>query len=781
MRRVRSAGFLRFAQGMVQVNRRAFLFSSVGLAGSTGLSLGCGAARNTALQAFTIPIIDISQDEGRQVIIEKTPGQYLGQVDTVLFPDDRTVIAAYPLDHGGPGTILKRSGDAGLTWSERLPTPDNFLSHSHNAPAIHRLVDSRGKARLILIVSYPVMMQSISEDDGRTWTPLEPMFGDRLGTAPPKSIIPIKGNRHLMLYNSRFGTEDGFGLVLTQTISQDGGQTWCEPKNVGAHSRFPGAMPCEPALVRSPDGTQILCLIRENASKYGGLWMVSDDEGETWSQMRQLPAALHGDRHVARYGPDGRLVITVRDNRNPTSPTAKHFVGWVGRYEDIIEGREGQYRLLLQRHYGRSGDTGYAGLEVLPDGTFVSSNYVAHKPGEVNSIISTRFTLDEIDELAATAILPRHFAVPFQQQIDEAQSTRPKDVSVFVSGEDGVAQYRIPVLLTSSKQTLLAFCDARVDKPGDAPNKIDLVLKRSFDQGQSWLPMQRLVENGAGSAANACGLVDRETGRIWLFYLHCPEGIGSQNAEPGLTGRTVMIRAISSDDDGETWSEPIDLTAQMKRPEWAEVAAGPGVGIQTSEGRLILPMYHGQPGEQTPYVVWSDDHGESWQIGGDVGEGMNEGQVIERDDGSLMINMRSSRRTLKRAVALSKDGGRTWSVPEDDSRLVDPVCQASLLRYSGNSPDGRNRLLFSNPASIPRDPNQNRRQRMVVRLSYDMGERWPEAKCLHYGRSAYSCLAVLPDGSIGLLYEKDEYKRIVLTRITLDWLTDGRDQVDREA
>ena len=757
------------------LNRREFLFGTAGLAAT---SLGCRSSTKFELASYTIPIIDISQDAGRQVIVEKSPGQFLGQVDTLLLPDGQTMLAAYPLDHGGPGTVLKRSLDGGLTWSERLPTPDNFMSHSHNAPALHRLVDRNGKARIILVVSYPVMMQAVSEDDGETWTPLDLMFGEHLGTAPPKSVIPIAGDRYLMMYNDRFQIDDGddFGLVLTQTVSHDGGLTWSPPQNIGSHPRFPGALPCEPGLVRSPDGKQILCLIRENASKYGGLWMVSDDEGESWSDMQQLPSALHGDRHVARYAPDGRLLVTIRDHRNPTSPTAGHFVGWVGRYEDIVEGREGQYRLLVHRHYGRPLDTGYAGLEVLPDETFVSTNYVAHRPAEVNSIISTRFTLAEIDALAGGAMTPRKFASRFQKEIDRAQATRPTETDVYVGGSDGVAEYRIPVLLTSNKGTLLAFCDARVDRSGDAPNNIDIVLKRSFDQGKSWERLQGLVDEGAGSAANACGLVDHETGCIWLVYLRCPEGVGSQNAATGLTGRTVQVYAITSDDDGESWSQPTDLTPMVKRPEWAEIAVGPGVGIQASDGRLILPMYHGQPGDQIPYIVWSNDHGKTWHIGGNVGTGMNEGQIVELADGSLLLNIRSRRGRLRRAVARSADGGQTWPVVTDDFALVEPICQASLVRYTYERNAGRNRLLFSNPASHPRDPGQNRRRRMVVRLSYDEGQTWPEAKCIHYGSSAYSCLTVLPDRTIGLLYEKDDYERIVFTRLTLDWLTDGRDR-----
>jgi hypothetical protein len=492
-------------------NRRRFLFS--GPAFAVAFSAGVRLPAQPQLSAYTIAIIDLSQDESRQVVVEKVPGQFLGQVDTVLLADNKTMLAAYPLGHGGPGTVLKRSRDGGLTWSGRLRTPANFLTDPHNAPSLHRLTDPQGKERLVLFVSYPRMQTSISENNGHTWTPLKPIFGDRKGHAPPKSMIKLPGKRYMTLYHDHIPEGDDEKLILLKIITEDGGLTWSLPQPLSRHPKYPGAKPCEPAAIRSPDGKQILCLARENASKYGGLWCVSDDDGETWSDLQQLPPGLHGDRHDMLYAPDGRLVIVFRDNRNPTSPTAGHYVGWVGHYDDILEGREGQYRLLLQRHYGAPFDTGYSGFELLPDETFVATNYVAHRPSEVNSIISTRFTIEDIDRLAETAKSPQKFAQAFHKEIAAAQSTRPKETDVFISGEDGVNQYRIPVLLTSVKGTLLAFCDARVDRPGDAPNNIDLVMKRSFDQGKTWEPRRVLLEVGPAAAANPCGLVDRETGR----------------------------------------------------------------------------------------------------------------------------------------------------------------------------------------------------------------------------------------------------------------------------
>ena len=366
--------------------------------------LACLATRAAASQVdAALPLVDLAGQTHRQVIVDRVPGQYLGQPDTVLLADDTTVLVAYPLGHGGPNTVLKRSCDGGRTWSDRLPVPESFIG-KHNSPTIHRVVDFKGTERLILFVSYPVMKQSVSEDEGRTWTPLVPVFSDDLegspgykGHAPPKSVIPISDGRLLAMYHDHF-RQGGRNLVEPmRIISEDGGLTWSNPRQVGSHSRYPNAHPCEPGLIRSPDRKRILCLLRENSRKYRSLWMTSDDEGETWSEMRPLPPGLTGDRHIARYTPDGRIVVTMRDMLKD-SPTYGDFVMWVGVYDDIIRGRPGQCRVRLLDNQGRPGDTGYAGLELLPDGTFVSTTYCTLEKGEKPVVVSVRFKTDEIDK-----------------------------------------------------------------------------------------------------------------------------------------------------------------------------------------------------------------------------------------------------------------------------------------------------------------------------------------------------------------------------------------------
>ena len=185
-------------------------------------------------------------------------------------------------------------------------------------------------------------------------------------------------------------------MTVWQSISADGGLTWGPERQVAA---FSGADLCEPAVIRSPDGRQLACLMRENTRRYNSLLIVSDDEGATWSEPVELPASLTGDRHMPRYAPDGRLVIVFRDTTH-VSPTQGDFVAWVGAYDDVVKLREGQYRVRLLES-PKKRDLGYPGLELLPDGTFVATTYAVLNEGEEHSVVSVRFTMADLDQKAA--------------------------------------------------------------------------------------------------------------------------------------------------------------------------------------------------------------------------------------------------------------------------------------------------------------------------------------------------------------------------------------------
>ena len=349
---------------------------------------------------INIPTIDVSGEAERQVVVEKVPGTYLGHPDTVLLPDGKTMYCVYPPGHAGAGVFLKKSSDGGLTWSKRLKVPENWRT-GRDVPTIHRAVGPDGVARLIQMSGGHQASQAVSTDDGATWTPLK-LNGLRCWVVPNR-IIPISGNRHLILYPVKGQRDRPQDIAIAQAISADGGLTW-EQRVLPQH---PDALPDEPGVIVSPDGRQIAAVMREESRAYNSMLMTSDNEGLTWSPYREVTAAATGDRHNLRYAPDGRLVAVFRDTA-PASPSKGHFVAWIGTYADLVNGKDGQYRVLLlrnrrPRHDPGWFDCGYAGLEVAPDGTFVATTYTVHQEGEQPSVISVRFRLDELDRKVGSA------------------------------------------------------------------------------------------------------------------------------------------------------------------------------------------------------------------------------------------------------------------------------------------------------------------------------------------------------------------------------------------
>jgi len=357
-------------------------------------------------RGYSIPLIDLSDHYYRHTVVDYEAGQYLGHPTTVLLEDDKTMICVYPKGHGRGAIVIKRSSDAGLTWSDRLATPDNWTT-SKEVPTIHRVVDSQGKKRLILFSGlYPARM-AVSEDDGQTWSPLQKV-GDWGGIVVMGCLTELKtGKGHYMAMfhdDGRFFKENGKAtgvFTLFKTFSHDGGLTWSFPEAIYQSDQV---HLCEPGIIRSPDGKQLAVLLRENARRKNSHVIFSEDEGKTWTQPRELPGALTGDRHTGKYAPDGRLFISFRDT-TLESPTQGDWVGWVGTYEDIVRGREGQYRVrLMDNKHGW--DSTYPGVEVLRDGTVVTTTYGHWTTGEPPYIMSVRFTLNELDQMARKLAKP---------------------------------------------------------------------------------------------------------------------------------------------------------------------------------------------------------------------------------------------------------------------------------------------------------------------------------------------------------------------------------------
>ncbi|MEC8558035.1 MAG: sialidase family protein [Planctomycetota bacterium] len=348
--------------------------------------------------------IDLDDQFYRQVVVDHEPGQYLGHPTTCLLEDGKTILCVYPKGHGRGGIVYKRSKDGGLTWSDRLPTPTNW-STSKEVPTLHRVVDADGKRRLIMWSGlYPARL-AVSEDDGVNWSELKPV-GDWGGIVVMGFVEALKTPGHYLAMfhdDGRFFTKDGKvtkTFTLYKTFSRDGGLTWSQPEAVFQSSEV---HLCEPGCIRSPDGTQVAVLLRENARRKNSHIIFSDDEGKSWTEPREVPLSLTGDRHTGKYSDDGRLFISFRC-RSPKQAAANRpfegdWVGWVGTWKDLVSGASGQYSVRLKDNK-KGYDTTYPGVEVLPDDTYVVTTYGHWSNGQQPYILSVRFKLSELDELA---------------------------------------------------------------------------------------------------------------------------------------------------------------------------------------------------------------------------------------------------------------------------------------------------------------------------------------------------------------------------------------------
>ncbi len=381
-------------------------FTCVLTASTLIASLPLATAADSGTDADTwqppLPTVDISEETERHVVIAAgTEKTYQGHPTTLLMPDGKTIFAVWCINHGGAAGPMAKSQDGGLTW-KRLDgqLPPGFKTHQ-NCPSIYRIVDPEGTARLWVFSAAlgrrdgPGMPSIMSEDGGETWREMPPLGFPCVMTF--SSVIRLKDGRTLGLYHKGPEGADRAPLGVLQTITADGGFSWSDPKVVAA---VDGKNPCEPFVLRSPDGAELCCLMRENTHRGRSLMMFSQDEGETWSKPVDTPWGLTGDRHIGVCLPDGRWVIAFRDQAL-RSPTRGHFVAWVGTYEDIRKKDPGQYRIkLLHSHARRTSDCGYPGVELLPDGTIVATTYVKYAPGpEKHSVVSTRFKISETDAM----------------------------------------------------------------------------------------------------------------------------------------------------------------------------------------------------------------------------------------------------------------------------------------------------------------------------------------------------------------------------------------------
>ena len=363
-------------------------------------------------------------------------------------------------------------------------------------------------------------------------------------------------------------------------------------------------------------------------------------------------------------------------------------------------------------------------------------------------------------------------------------TAEPVFSDVFVAKTDGFKSIRIPSVVVTQKGTLLAFAEARAANSDQAQNK--MALKRSSDSGQTWSAIQIIADDGANSLNNPVAMVERKTGRVLLMYQRIPGHLKehSKEVETGFDGPNVYRNfLLTSDDDGVTWSKPLDITSTTKRATGATtLAGGPGIAIQlehgANKGRILFPFNEGPYGMWNNYAVFSDDRGATWKCGENVPNALvanakgvkksqlNEVQVAELTDGSVLLNSRQFAGAKVRKKAISHDGGVTWSAAEDVTELRDPSCMGSILRYSFAEKGSKNVLLYSGPDSLKRENG-------TVYASLDDGATWPIKRVLRTDDFAYSVLTRLPNGDVGCLFEANNYARIVFARFPLEWVLEG--------
>ncbi|MGA3033070.1 MAG: sialidase family protein [Terracidiphilus sp.] len=364
-----------------------------------------------------------------------------------------------------------------------------------------------------------------------------------------------------------------------------------------------------------------------------------------------------------------------------------------------------------------------------------------------------------------------------------------EQTELFVGGQDNYNTYRIPSLICTKSGTVLAFSEGRIDIGKDG-GPTDIVLKRSLGNGgpwtpafmaargegrnrqdtMMWLPLQVVLRSTNGDAwMNPVPVIDQTDGTIYLLANLYPQPYKDANQ---------AIWFVKSTDEGATWSTPVEITQGTGKHE-----IGPGAGIQLRSGRLMIQVYDS--------VIFSDDHGKTWKSGGIAPGDWNETQVVQLVDGSLLF---SRRKAPNRVFLYSKDDGETWSQPVAQSELPDPDCQGSMIRFTREDQGyTKNRILFANPVSGALgvgvgESDPRGRFNVTVRMSYDEGKTWPIEKRILTGPGAYSSMTVFPDGSIGILFETgiafgtfDDYcKKLVFARFTVDWLTDGKDHLDKK-
>ena len=332
-----------------------------------------------------------------------------------------------------------------------------------------------------------------------------------------------------------------------------------------------------------------------------------------------------------------------------------------------------------------------------------------------------------------------------------------KPTTLFTSGSDGFHTFRIPCIHVTRRGTILVVCEGRKTGSGDS-GEIQLVQRRSTDGGRSFGPIESVWNDPGNTCGNPVVVEDQRTGALSLLATWNRGDDKEPQIIDGKSKDTRRVFLMRSTDDGRSWGKPAEITTEAKQPNWTWYATGPGGGIALRKGRhrgrLVVPCDHIDAGSKRywSHVLLSDDGGKSWRLGGTTPKDqVNECQVVELENGDLLLNMRNyDPQSRLRQVAISKDGGESWEGQRFDPALPEPICHGSIERVREQRAGDVGWIAFTNPA------DRERRRNLTVRFSHDDGGSWPHAVVLHAGPAAYSDMALLAGERLAVLYEAGE-------------------------
>ena len=592
-----------------------------------------------ALQTESLlsPTVDISAEIfHHSIVAQGTPEIRQAHPSLALMPDGKTLVAVWTIGHGGVCGPASVSRDNAETWQRIAGIPEGWREN-FNCPSLFVVPDPlSGGETLMAYATRGEFMTYAESRDGEHWSDFQPCPISESNTylshkgMPFTTVAPVQGGRALI------GATNG----ICQSYSYDGGRSWLPWETVleGVN----GSVPCEPFIIRSPKGDQLLMLIRDNNHAYNSLFMTSNDEGATWSAPRRTPSGLTFDRHEARYLPDGRLLVLGRD-RAGMSPAQWHLTAWIGRYEDIVKGRPGQYRIKLLHAY--HGSVEYPGIEVMPDGTVVAMTSLSYSPGENYSVVCTRFHIEETDSLFRN-----------KQYMPDRQTTMKE---VDISSEAS----RLSVIYSGSGTS----------RPGYAAMASNLVL---WERGKDGSPsMMKSSDDGFVS---------------WSDLVPLPENWSLMEGPPSLyaIGDTLFSFAradgflfVARSTDGAEWSE----FEEAKTTEGGALESNyetPSSLIRYNDGRLLLFSAIRKPGDEGRFnrpgnVIYNSviamseslDMGKTWspwRIIFDPGVPylpFHPCAVMSKEGNQLLLLCSDAYRSANSWYMTFEDGGEGWSEP----------------------------------------------------------------------------------------------------------------------